>query len=151
MGENFHSEQDVDPANQFDDEAWGLEDILSPVDQSTIGTREALVSLGIKYRSSRFPVPGTPIEIIRFESEGMDIRVSSATAERECLQKLLETFESRVATLDRELVNCRTDVNELAATKRALDDMVIAVQTRLDDVNDVSSVQGARRSAFETE
>lgn len=64
---------------------------------------------------------------------------------------LVETFESRVVNLERELLNCHTDVNELTAGKSNLSDKNIAAETTLKDVNDARTMQGARLGALETE
>lgn len=43
----------------------------------------------------------------------------------------METFGSRVTALQNEIANCRKNVRELAASKRALDDKGIAAEERL--------------------
>lgn len=58
------SEQGADTANQCGEDAWGLEDIVTSDDQSTIATREAIAALGVKFRSAGLTFPGTPVEII---------------------------------------------------------------------------------------
>lgn len=56
---------------------------------------------------------------------------------------LLETYGSRVTASERELINFRTDVNELYASKSALDNWVIAAETCLKDVNDIWTVRSS--------
>lgn len=125
------SEQDSGAANQLHDEACGLQDIFNPADKSTISTRESLAAWGVKCRSAGFPVPGTSVEMVALASEGMYIRASSATAERASFRNLLQTSKARVTSLERELLNCRTNVNELAAPKSSLEDIMISGETRL--------------------
>lgn len=57
------------------------------------------------------------------------------------LEKFLETFGSHVADLERKLINYRTDVNELAASKSALDYRMTYAETHLKDVNDIRTVK----------
>lgn len=62
------SEQNASVANQFYDDACGLEYIVSPTKESKIATRGALSSLratlGVRYQSDGLSVPGTPVQII---------------------------------------------------------------------------------------
>lgn len=80
----------------------------------------------------------------------MDSCKISATAKRAHLRNILETSKSRVANLGPELLNFRTEVNERTASNSALGDGVIAAWTRLKDVNDVRTVEGAHLCALET-
>lgn len=73
-------------------------------------------------------------------SEDMDVRASSANAERACLQNFLQNSEVRDESLERELLNCRTSVNYLAAAKSAPNDRIFAADTRRKDINDVRTV-----------
>lgn len=95
-------------------------------------------------------VPGTPVKVISIALERLDFSASSSTAASANLRNLIETSESHVASLERELNNCATYVHELAATKSALEDMLIAAETRLKDANDVRTLKGARLRAIET-
>lgn len=112
---------------------------------------EAFATLGVKCRNAGFPVPATHVEIIALAFEDIDTRARSAPSERARLRSLFHNSEARVASLERELFNFQTVVSDFAATKSALEDKVIAAETRLKDVNDVRTVRGAHLRALETE
>lgn len=67
------------------------------------------------------------------------------------MRNLFETSESPAATLEREFLNFRTDVNERTTAKSSLDDMVISSETLLKYFNDVRTVHCARLRSLGTE
>lgn len=128
-----------------------MEDIVNPAEESTIATSEALDALGIKCGSTGIPDPRTPLEVIALASEDMAVHASSATAEKARPRNPPQTSEARAASLELELPNCGTYVNEIAATNSALHDRVFVAETLLKDVNDARNVQRARLRDLEDE
>lgn len=137
-------EQDSYDANQFDDDAWDLEEIVNHSDPSTIVTRKALDSLVFKCRRAGLTIPGTLVEIMALDSRGLDVLASSLNSESARLWNLLDTSGTRIVALGRELVNCITDFNELTTSKSALEDRTIVAETLLKDLKDIRTVQSAR-------
>lgn len=58
------SANDRDVLSQLNDDAWGLEEIINPADESSRPTRAALGALRVKIRSDGIAVPRTPAEDI---------------------------------------------------------------------------------------
>lgn len=128
--------------DQFQWRCLGLEDSFNPADHSTIATLEVIAAMGVKCRSAVFTVPGTSLEVIALAWKCLDVRASSSTAESAHFRNLIEISESCIVVLESELRNCRTDFNELTSANSTFYDRIVAVETRLNDFNDVGTVHG---------
>lgn len=94
---------------------------------------ESLATLGIKCQSAGIIVRTTPVEIIALASDCLDVRACSSSVESIRFRNLAGTSGSRFATLENELLNFSTEVNEIDASNSALHDRMMTAETRLKD------------------